>query len=438
VTINGATTAYTYNTLDQITTAGAAQYTYDARGNLVKINDPVAGVTTYGYDAANRMISAAVPVAPGSATYSYDADGRLVSRTAGGAVRNYVWNDVTEYGDILFETDGSGAVVSTYTMGGNDLIQQIGNGNTNPAYYLKDGLGSVVGLTDPNGVETDRYRYEAYGQRTLFQGTTVNPYGYRSQRVDEVTGLVYLRARYYGPRIGRFTIRDKSEFRLDDPIDLNRYAYAGGDPINNFDPTGNAAAEEEAVVLSAEEEDTIINSYFVGRFDKALFTWVVDFFAANLAAGAIEAAFPYGKRIVSYITIAFGFVLNVNIGTKAENAALRASNTPASRKILLGYASEFEADPGGFRFALSGTRKPWKRLAPIIAGFFGLDNSLDFGSDQCASHAERKIANGAKGTILSIAPSRPVCMTCWNALKDKVDVLAPLGLRWCKQDPNKP
>jgi RHS repeat-associated protein/uncharacterized repeat protein (TIGR01451 family) len=438
VTMNGTTTTYTYNTLDQISTAGAAQYTYDARGNLTKINDPVAGVTTYGYDAANRMISAAVPVTPGSATYSYDADGRLVSRTTGGAVRNYVWNEVTEYGDILFETDGSGAVVSSYTMGGNDLIQQIGNGNTNPAYYLKDGLGSVVGLTDPNGVETDRYRYEAYGQRTLFQGTTVNPYGYRSQRVDDVTGLVYLRARYYGPRIGRFTIRDKSDFRLDDPIDLNRYAYAGGDPINNFDPTGNAAAEEEAMVLSAEEEDTIINSYFVGRFDKALFTWVVDFFAANLAAGAIEAAFPYGKRIVSYITIAFGFVLDVNIGTKTENAALRASNTPASRKILLGYASEFEADPGGFRFALSGTRKPWKRLAPIIAGFFGLDNSLDFGSDQCASHAERKIANGAKGTILSIAPSRPVCMTCWNALKDKVDVLAPLGLRWCKQDPNKP
>jgi hypothetical protein len=173
----------------------------------------------------------------------------------------------------------------------------------------------------------------------------------------------------------------------------------------------------------------------VGRADKAWFTWMADWLAANLAALAIEDAFPYGKRITGAVTVAFGFVLDVNIGTKEQNLELRALNTPAARETLLAYASAFEADPGGFRFALSGTRKPWSRLVGIVGAFGGLDNSGDFGDDQCGSHAERKIANGATGTILSIAPSRPVCITCWMALHDIVDVLAPLGFRWCKQDP---
>lgn len=29
-----------------------------------------------------------------------------------------------------------------------------------------------------------------------------------------------------------------------DPVNANRYAYAGGDPVNNFDPTGLYGIEE--------------------------------------------------------------------------------------------------------------------------------------------------------------------------------------------------
>jgi RHS repeat-associated protein len=434
VTRNGTTIHYQYNALDQLTSAGTVQYSYDGRGNLVQVNDPAAGITAYTYDAANRMISAGMPAGV-TAFYSYDGDGRLVQRSMGGVNRNYFWNEISQLGDILFETNTNGQVAASYTLGQDDLIQQIGNGNAQPAYFLKDGLGSVIGLTDPNGNETDSYRYEAYGDLTKLTGTSTNPYGYRSQRVDDASGLVYLRARYYHVPTGRFTARDKADFVLDNPIDLNRYDYVADDPINNYDPTGKSDAAEEGLILSATEENTIINAYTVGRADKAWFTWMADWLAANLAALAIEDAFPYGKRITGAVTVAFGFVLDVNIGTKEQNLELRALNTPAARETLLAYASAFEADPGGFRFALSGTRKPWSRLVGIVGAFGGLDNSGDFGDDQCGSHAERKIANGATGTILSIAPSRPVCITCWMALHDIVDVLAPLGFRWCKQDP---
>jgi len=436
VTLNGTTTRYQYNALDQLTSAGAVQYGYDGRGNLIQVNDPAVGITSYTYDAANRMASAGMPTGV-TAFYSYDGDGRLVQRTIGGVNRNYFWNEISQLGDILFETNMNGQVAASYTLGQDDLIQQTGNGNAQPTYFLKDGLGSVIGLTDPNGNETNSYRYEAYGNLTRVTGTSTNPYGYRSQRVDDASGLVYLRARYYNPLTGRFTARDKADFVLDNPVDLNRYGYVADDPINNYDPTGKADAAEEAILISAEEENTIINAYTVGRADKAWLTWVADYFLAFLAVQAIANALPYGEWLMkTKITVAFGFVLDVNIGTLEENYALRASNTPAARKILLGYASEFEADPGGFRFALSGSRNPWQFLLGIVGAFGGLDNSLDFGNDQCANHAERKIANGATGTILSIAPyPAPVCITCWMALHNIVDVLGPLGFNWCKQDP---
>jgi RHS repeat-associated protein len=66
---------------------------------------------------------------------------------------------------------------------------------------------------------------------------TIPIYGYTGREPDE-TGLVYYRARYYDPTIGRFTQRD--------PIGLqggiNPYVYVNGNPVNFIDPQGLQAA----------------------------------------------------------------------------------------------------------------------------------------------------------------------------------------------------
>jgi uncharacterized protein RhaS with RHS repeats len=52
--------------------------------------------------------------------------------------------------------------------------------------------------------------------------------------MDEGNGLLYMRARYYDPEIGRFISKD--------PIGLaggiNQYVYSGQNPMNRIDPEG--------------------------------------------------------------------------------------------------------------------------------------------------------------------------------------------------------
>jgi RHS repeat-associated protein len=66
----------------------------------------------------------------------------------------------------------------------------------------------------------------------------VPTYGYTGREPD-ASGLVYYRARYYDPSVGRFTQRDPVGY-LDG---LNRYAYVGNNPVNFTDPNGLLARQ---------------------------------------------------------------------------------------------------------------------------------------------------------------------------------------------------
>jgi RHS repeat-associated protein len=116
------------------------------------------------------------------------------------------------------------------------------------------------------------YEYDAFGNEFTVNGSTPNNYLYRGEQYDPDLGLYYLRARYYNPLTGRFMSRDPGADNdvdddgdpadwedvgftdaggtdLTDPRNLHAYLYAIGDPVNFIDPSGQASAAEDAILI---------------------------------------------------------------------------------------------------------------------------------------------------------------------------------------------
>ena len=70
-------------------------------------------------------------------------------------------------------------------------------------------------------------------------------YRYTGQRLDAATGLYFYNARYYDPGLGRFTQPDTIVPNPGDPQSLNRYSYAGNNPLRYTDPTGHYIFEDD-------------------------------------------------------------------------------------------------------------------------------------------------------------------------------------------------
>jgi len=58
--------------------------------------------------------------------------------------------------------------------------------------------------------------------------------------VDSESGLVYLRARYYDPKTGRFLSPDPHPGSAGEPASQHAYTYAQNNPVRYTDPTGRS------------------------------------------------------------------------------------------------------------------------------------------------------------------------------------------------------
>jgi RHS repeat-associated protein len=238
------TTAYRYDLANQLTEvrngslAGALleSYQYDHAGQMTR-KTAGATVTDFGYDSFGRLASVSGPT---TASFGYDHQGRRIRKTENGQSTHYRY-----LGDALWSeaATAGGAPSAVYVQGGGTdrpLARLTGATNlptATAAYYHQDGLGSVLALSNAAGTATGTQRFDAFGAKLGGSGT-VPTYGYTGREPD-ATGLMYYRARYYDPGLGRFTQRD--------PIGLtggiNRYAYVGNDPVNFTDPEGLLARQ---------------------------------------------------------------------------------------------------------------------------------------------------------------------------------------------------
>ncbi len=118
----------------------------------------------------------------------------------------------------------------------------IAHAHAGVTYVYSDHLGSPIAETDEQGNITKRYYYKPFGETI---GTEPEDIGYTGHKHDADTGLTYMQARYYNPRIGRFYSNDPVDFQghlqRGNPIHgFNRYAYANNNPYKYTDPDGKA------------------------------------------------------------------------------------------------------------------------------------------------------------------------------------------------------
>ncbi|WP_369934853.1 RHS repeat domain-containing protein [Xanthomonas tesorieronis] len=133
-------------------------YSYDAAGNISKIEDGVRGVSgniTLDYDPLNRLVQASAQAYGGSSNYSfaYDTlDNIVYSRLPGKRESNFIYDDNNRL-ELVRDQNGSGVSAFAYDVSGNMI-----NRDGHPFLFDVGGRLRAAG-------NVQRYLYDAAGYR---------------------------------------------------------------------------------------------------------------------------------------------------------------------------------------------------------------------------------------------------------------------------------
>jgi RHS repeat-associated protein len=280
-------------------TTEITDYTYDALGRLSDVRLPGSSSRTcrkYLFDLNSNRTEIKQAVESGGScgtystteTYSYDPDmlDVLASRTitATSTTIEYahdVQGQMYERGDDTIAWDPRGAYIGgnfgsegvTIDRNPTGFVMSDGRGSYSPLGIFEDGNpiqrthvgspagdlahyagpptssstvtfryydahGDLVAEADDTGARTAAYTYDPFGapkQSPPADSVLERWTGKWDKRLDETSQLIEMGARQYDPAIGRFISLDPVEGGS-----LNKYEYAGQDPINQYDLDGRS------------------------------------------------------------------------------------------------------------------------------------------------------------------------------------------------------
>ncbi len=252
----------------------------------------------------------------------------------------YIGND----GELSVTAATPGGQFTSYVT---NTVRRVGAATD---FLVQDNQGSIRRETRFNGAATPR-DFTAYGMPVTISGlTAANGRGYINERFDPETGLQYLHARYYDPNLGRFLSPDTWDPTLPG-VDVNRYAYAGNDPVNAKDPSGH---DLEWLV----SQDEWIRSYEEAMEDSDFFANQGDWERSDIQLDNAQRSAELADSSVT------DFILHDSIGL-VEKVAAAAGTRISPRTVVLGkYPAYIELGNklGGRLFSIPA--KVWDRMKP--------------------------------------------------------------------------
>lgn len=226
-----------YDAADQLTSAPSWTRAYDQNGAQT-----LDGPRTFQWNAQHLLSKVSYFE---TTSFVYDADGHRLQQTHAGVTTDYVVDKSRRISEVLAETTFG---ATTYFIYGHDLLYSIEP--SGPHYLHGDGLGSTLVGTDELGREETRYAYDVFGATRSITGSHLTRRRFTGEESDD-TGLIYLRARYYHPVLGRFLSRDPFPANGAHTQLLNRYVYVANNPVTRRDPTGEYAVIDDLVTATA-------------------------------------------------------------------------------------------------------------------------------------------------------------------------------------------
>ncbi|MCL5059795.1 MAG: RHS repeat-associated core domain-containing protein [Candidatus Thermoplasmatota archaeon] len=242
---------------------------------------------------------------------------KTVSRVKLYKVQGYLADYTTKNAEVQVRNGGVWSTVGTLSGNTQDSPEIVlANATGDAIKVLVQGVqsGNLVliaeaALSFDGGAQTVALqRFDAWGNKTQSAGASIPQYGYTGREPD-ATGLIYYRARYYDPSIGRFISRD--------PIGLqgglNQYAYVSNDPVNATDPSGEIVVNAAGAAVGAGY------GAVSGGISGAIVGWNAPTASGGFLARSQNALIGFGAGIVTggIVGGAAGFVLNPALAASA-------------------------------------------------------------------------------------------------------------------------
>lgn len=271
--------ADTVNGLNQVTQTGANGVSHDARGNTIAI-----GATSYAYTTENRLRSG------GAAALAYSPQGALLSETGAATTRFD-----TLAGNIITERDGAGNRLRRFVPGPDvdqPMVWYEGSDTSTRRWFHADERGSVLAVSDASGnLVGNINRYDEYG---VPQGSLTGRFGYTGQTWLPDLGMYDYEARVYSPNMGRFMQADPAGY----DGGVNLYAYVGGNPVNQTDPTGL----QQTVVVTGTRYESDSEYFDLSHILDSLFRLELNLdFGQQITVTATKSARDKGRRCLANV-----------------------------------------------------------------------------------------------------------------------------------------
>ena len=287
------------------------------------------------FDAANR---------PSSNGYAFDADGRMTARPGGAGFLE--WDSLGRL--VRVRVSHGGAVVAAYTYDALDRLRTVERGSsrirfryagtttavsgvvddvsgtvlrhvvpapdgtvladrtgagTDPRTYGTNGHHDVTWIADAGGAVTATLRYDPWGTIVRSSGT-LSDWRFQGSWHDTSTDLAYAQARWYSPTLGSFVSEDTLLGSPETPASRHLLAYAEGDPVNGWDPSGQEYRTVYIQERTNLQQHPAILWYTLPRQSFSVWQWFgaerVGFENGRGSFGLTSTLWPINRNVCTY------------------------------------------------------------------------------------------------------------------------------------------